>query len=200
MSSSSKANKRTLILILLTPVMVLIPFAIIYWMADSGLMEYETFNRGQLINPPQQIADLKLLQTTGEPFDYAQPEALWSLVVVGDRYCLDACEKMLYLTRQANTALGKKMNKVRRFFISVDDQLSPELQKQFSDNYPKLTPLLADQSVILEQWSTAMQPNQFYLVDRGGWIMMSYHAEDLGPATLNALGKDVLKDMNRLIK
>jgi hypothetical protein len=199
-SKTQTSNRRTLILILLMPVLVLIPFVTIYWLADDGYMEFETFNRGELVNPPVQIADFKLLTPIGELLDYNKPEPLWSLVVIGDRYCNADCEKLLYLTRQANTALGKKMNKLRRYYLSVDDQISPALKNMLSEKYPQLQTVLGDKASIAQQLPHVEEPNSFFLVDRGGWIMMRYQAKDLQEHTLNALGKDVLKDMNRLIK
>jgi hypothetical protein len=193
-------NRRTLILIFLTPILVLIPFGIIYWMADSGMMEYETFNRGELINPPVQIAELGLHDLDGDALNYGKPDHLWSLVVVGDRFCAGGCEKILYLTRQSNTALGKKMNKLRRFYISLDGEIDSALGELLKKEHPKLTALNGKQQDVLARFPQALSPNSFYLVDRGGWIMMSYQSADLQPETLNALGKDVLKDMNRLIK
>jgi len=199
-TTTTQKNRRTLLLIFLTPVMVLIPFAIIYWMADEGLMEYETFNRGELINPPIQISDLGLETKSGNALDYSQPDHLWSLVVIGDRFCSGACEKLLYLVRQSNTALGKKMNKARRYYISLDGEVDTQLSQLIEKEHPKLTVLTGEQAKVLGLFPQALAPNRFYLVDRGGWIMMSYHAPDLQAHTLNALGKDVLKDMNRLIK
>lgn len=40
----------------------------------------------------------------------------------------------------------------------------------------------------------------FYVVDPMGWVMMYYRAADMEQLTLTTLGKDVLKDMGRLIK
>jgi len=43
-------------------------------------------------------------------------------------------------------------------------------------------------------------PRAFYVVDPLGWVMMYYRAGDTEQQTLTTLGKDVLKDMGRLIK
>lgn len=198
--NAQRSNKRTLLLILLTPVMVLIPFALIYWLADAGLMKYETFNRGELINPPIHIDELNLSNEQGRLLDYQQPEALWSLLIIGDRFCNDDCEKMLYLSRQVNTAMGKKANKLRRFYINRDGLVSAQLKESLSRDYTKLRVLNITDSHALSQLPEFSHRQGLYLVDRGGWIMMMYQSDNLQAATLNQLGKDLLRDLNRLIK
>jgi hypothetical protein len=44
------------------------------------------------------------------------------------------------------------------------------------------------------------ESSPFWVVDPLGWVMMYYRAADLEQLTLTSLGKDVLKDMGRLIK
>jgi cytochrome oxidase Cu insertion factor (SCO1/SenC/PrrC family) len=67
---------------------------------------------GELILPPLQLPD-NPLRTDSD----ARLRHVWSLVVVAPADCGDACEKVLYETRQLRRALGRDRDRVQRVWI-----------------------------------------------------------------------------------
>jgi cytochrome oxidase Cu insertion factor (SCO1/SenC/PrrC family) len=193
-----RANQRTLLLILAIPVVVIAVSGLLYRLADSGVMQFDTTNMGTLIDPPVQIDEAALKDENGESFNYGSAQGNWLLVVAGDRYCAGVCERMLYLTRQVHVATGKKMKKVGRYYISSDSTLSLELEALLEQEHQHIGRLYGEGFNAL--LGDNYRSNRFYLVDPRGWVMMYYQVDDSRQDVLNSLGKAVLKDMNRLIK
>jgi cytochrome oxidase Cu insertion factor (SCO1/SenC/PrrC family) len=193
-----RTNQRTLLLIFAIPVVVIAVSGLLYRLADSGVMRFDTANMGTLINPPVQIEEAVLKDINGESFNYGGAAGHWLLVVAGDRHCAGVCERMLYLTRQVRVATGKKMKKVSRYYISSGSTLSMELEALLEQEHPQIGRLYGEgfQTLLGDDY----QPNRFYLIDPRGWVMMHYQVNDSSQGGLNSLGKAVLKDMNRLIK
>ncbi len=120
------------------PVIVLLMSTALYYLVDEQRMELGTVNKGQLISPPLQFAELAMHALDGEQFHYDQPAPKWTFVAFGGLDCNDACEQILYVKRQTNTALGKKMNRVRRVYVTVDGALDPMFEELLAREYPHL--------------------------------------------------------------
>lgn len=203
-SEASSASKKQVALILAIPVVVILLSSLLFMLAQRNVLDFGTVNRGALIRPPVQMSSLHPQRADGSEFLFNQPESKWVYLVVGDRHCQGACERMLYLTRQTHIALGKKTNRVERIYLATDGPISPRLRDVLDAEHEDLTVLTVDGQAFVEALkhlpSSPLDPQSFYVVDPKGWIMMNYRAEDTETATLSALGKDILKDMKRLLK
>lgn len=168
-----------------------------------------TSNSGTLVQPPRQIDDQELREDTGALLQYGDFEPKWALVVPGaGASCDQSCEQALYITRQIHIAIGKEFNRIRRLYLSEvspgdsslgvatlsDDRPAPasfrELLETEHRGLKALTlseggyrALFAEHQVDASTW---------YLVDPGGWIMMSYNSE--------IHYKDVISDLKFLLK
>ncbi|WP_269618958.1 hypothetical protein [Zhongshania sp. BJYM1] len=203
-SVDPKRGKRLLSLILGIPIVVILLSSAVYYLAKENIINFRTVNRGTLIIPPMQLGDLHPMRMDGGEFLFDRAESKWVFMVVGGRECVDACERMLYLTRQTHTALGKKMDRVERIYLAIDGPLSPTLRDFVEAEHDDMTVLYASGSEFLTGLKSLeidpFDPHAFYVVDPMGWVMMYYRAGDTEQHTLTTLGKDVLKDMGRLIK
>lgn len=203
-----KHSRRVLSLIFGIPFGVILLSTVLYFLVDTKVVDLGTVNKGTLVAPPLPFYEMPLFNlggsTDGTSFEYAQLEPKWGFVVFGDRNCAGSCEKMLYIARQSNIALAKKMNRVRMIYVSTEGAISAELQTLFDEQYKDITVVAADEqalgSFFAESGTEPLQPNTFFITDPRGWLMMYYQVDNVDQTTLNALGKDVLRDMKRLIK
>lgn len=206
-------NRMVLLLIAGIPVTMILAATWLWYFVVRGELDLVgalgTANRGTLIQPPRQIDDVALFDQTGMVFRYADMTPKWTLLVSGAaRECDTACENKLYLTRQIHVALGKDFNRVRRLYVSD----SPAADTSFtaaalSDGHPVpdgFDDYLAREHRGLKALVTSAggvdtlfpesesNPAIWYLVDPGGWIMMSYNGD--------TSYKDVISDLKFLLK
>lgn len=197
-------SKKQVALILAIPVVVVLLSSILFLMAKENVISFGTVNRGTLIRPPVPLPTLRLSRNDGSEFMFDLPDSRWLFVVVGGQDCRAACEQMLYLTRQTHVALGKNTNRVERVYLALDGAVSPSLRDFLEREHEDMTILYAPANPFLKAFEhieiNPRDPQAFYVVDPLGWAMMYYRATDTDQQTLAALGKDVLKDMKRLIK
>lgn len=149
-------------------------------------------NRGELIEPVRPWpADLPLASADGAPFDPAVFRDRWTLLLVSRAPCGPACEQKLAELRQIRLALGESRYVVERMALLVGDAAAP-----LGEDYDGTTLARADRAVepalqaLLGPAPTVW--DRVYIVDPFGNLMMRYAAD--------APPKDVLKDMERLLK
>ncbi|MFT5574680.1 MAG: hypothetical protein ACI89D_000190 [Bermanella sp.] len=200
--TDNSSSKLVLSLIVGIPVLVIAFSTLLYQMANRDMIALGTVNNGQLLQPAVAISELTPVHRNGEAVVFNMADSLWQFVVVGDGYCDQNCEAMLYLTRQTHTALGKNMNRVSRMYVNLGAEYGAELDKLLIDEHEKLTPIFAD-SAAYRQFSQLVLEDEavgFYLVDPKGWVMMVYRLPDLEQDTLTSAGKLVIKDLRRLLR
>lgn len=205
----NRSNRKIILAIVGIPTLVFILSSILYYLVESRAIDLGTVNNGQLVIPPLQLTELPMRTVAGDRFDYVdhsnnKSEPRWAYVVIGDRYCTGPCERMLYIARQSIVALGKKMSRVRLQFVTVDGDISAELQQRFEAEYRGIDVIALGkesiQPLFAEAKLNAFDDKQFFVVDPNGWLMMYYRVDNTDQETLNTLGKAAVADMRRLIK
>lgn len=177
-------------------------------------------NHGELIWPPINISELQATDSQGQPLeqhfsldepdarplkwdllsadaDKEESESKWVLLVTGDKNCNEACQQALYTVRQVNIALGKEAKRVTRVLVS--DQDIGTLSGDITEQHPRLS-LATTKSDSLQQFVAGRASNNdmsadswnIWVVDPLGNVILRYEA--------NRHGKDILKDMKRLLK
>lgn len=152
-------------------------------------------NNGTLIQPVVSVQTLNLETASGKPLadrfgpDEVEPE--WLLLVAAGE-CASECEKLLYLARQVNIALGKNANRVSRAAVlgSVPAELEARWQKEYS-----LMERLVPAPGTTPDWPEGIDPQsqpRILLVDPFGNLMMHYGSDNTG--------KELLKDLKHLLK
>jgi hypothetical protein len=200
----NKEHRRVLLGIVGIPALIFMLSTLLYYLVESKTVELGTVNNGALIVPPLPFNELPLTTITGEKFDYSKPEPKWAFVVIGDRDCKGDCEKILYIARQSIIALAKKMNRVRLIYITIEGDISTELQQRFAREYQGIDALAVNSDSILALFKHSefnpLQHKRFFVVDPNGWLMLLHQVDNTEQQTLTVLGKAVVKDMKRLIK
>ncbi len=197
-------NRRVLLGIFGVPALVFALSTGLYYLVETGTLRLGTVNNGELVDPPLAFTELPLKTPVGSPYDYAQPEPKWTFLVMGDRRCQGQCERMLYIARQSIIALGKKMGHLRLAYLPLDGEVADSLQQRLDKQYQGIDVITTERQQLADLLAgadlTPGQPRTFYVIDPEGWLMMTYRPEDTDQATLNTLGKAVVRDMKRLLK
>jgi len=206
-------NRMVLLLIAGIPVTMILGATWLWYFVVRGDLDVVgtlgTANRGMLVQPPRQIAEVDVLEPNGSEFRYLNLEPKWTMVIPGQAgHCDTICENALYQTRQIHIALGKEYNRLRRFYVSETGPDSTRLDvRELSDKRPVpatfasflaqehrgLRPLVVDaggMDALFAEYRT--DPGSWYLVDPSGWIMMRYN-NDISY-------KEVMADLKFLLK
>lgn len=215
MSTQAHSNNNRMVLLLVAgiPVTMLLAASWLWWFVVRGDLDLVgllgTANRGQLVQPPRPLHEAPLRDEDGLAISLSDLEPRWALLVAWSGPVCDVkCERLLYLTRQIHTAMGKEYKRIRRLLVSPGGGAGMTLSlPALSDGgtLPGSVPELLDRDhrglrdLRLERASfDALFPEQreasdtWYLVDPRGWIMMSY---DDGVSY-----KDVIADLKFLLK
>ncbi len=192
-ATQTKVNRYKLALMFGIPLLIMASAYLVY---RTGVgMPAGTSNKGVLINPPLQIADIESLQP--RPFPPAE-NRLWFFIVPGSNECDKVCRQRLYQTRQIRTALGKRTHRVQRVYLNLTGAApTAELQKFLDNEHADLQVASATAPQFAALFGTAETPpagaeQAFYVADPQGFIMLYYTDEHKG--------KDTLSDMKFLLK
>jgi len=198
-TSSKRGNKQKLFVIAGLPLIVMLAATLLFHATQNGDINLVnllgTKNRGDLMQPPQEVAKLALRDDSGQPLTWPTGTH-WTVVVATFDGCDSHCLDMLMTTRQVHLALGRDEGRVRRLLLLVDTPLSAETSALIAKEHPHITIANATRASV-DALFTA-QPDfgpantQWYLVDPHGWLMMHYGASHVG--------KDLLTDLKHLLK
>jgi hypothetical protein len=212
-TDQTRNNRMVLLLIAGIPITMILAATWLWWFVVRGDLDLVgmigTANRGELVQPPRRLDEAGLFDSYGREFRYGDLEPRWSLLVPANGgVCDQQCESSLYLTRQIHKAMGKEFNRIRRLYAND----APVAETRFpvavlSDQRPAPDTVEA----LLETEHKGLQaltlgpdaydalfaehqrdPSTWYLVDPGGWVMMSYDSD--------VDYKDVISDLKFLLK
>ncbi|WP_299598014.1 hypothetical protein [uncultured Microbulbifer sp.] len=175
---------------------VALPIVAAYIVFYTGVgIPTATVNQGELLKPAQQVAEMDLIERGGKPIILAEEEPRWRYLILSDAQCAEACEKLLYTTRQVHIRLSDKAPRVERLLVT-SDALAEARHSHLAGLHPLLRFATADQQQV-EQWLADSNYAQLprpsaLLVDQNGFAMMVY---DNGHS-----GNQLLKDIKRLLK
>ena len=183
-----KNGRLPLLLIFLIPTVAM---GLAWLMYFTGLLLPEgRTNKGELILPPAQFSELKLLQ--GETsLQLNELEGNWGVLVFGSTDCTgQACQESMYKTRQVHVALGKEADRIVRLYVAPQQ---PAISENLVEEHPNVFWLNGNESTILKALNLESWPdNRFFIIDPLGNIMMGYQADQKGG--------DLLKDLKKLLK
>ncbi|MBB3169790.1 hypothetical protein [Simiduia aestuariiviva] len=182
-------NRWAKILIVST---IVLPMVIAYGVYHTGLgMPTGTINKGDLLAPPVNIEGLTLtIENQSAAIDQIEPK--WRLVIPAFNVCEIACEQALYVTRQVHKRLNEKYPRVERWILTnIDDE---KFITRVATEYPGAVLV----SALPDQWQTLLsntnsKDGDYFMMDRSGFVMMSYQ-------TSVHSGNDLLKDLKRMLK
>ncbi|MDO3387746.1 hypothetical protein QWI17_18020 [Gilvimarinus sp. SDUM040013] len=197
---TAQANKkRGQIQALLLMLVVALPMIAAYTIYHTGWgMPTGTVNKGELVQPPQRLSDLKLLTADGDVWDIDAEDKRWRYVIPGNAECDRTCMDNLYLTRQVHIRLNDKARRAERIYLLLDDALAPELSEHIAAEHPLLRVMRANRADVEKMLAAtnfaghAAKAGRYFLMDQQGFLMLAYHPGDKGG--------ELLKDMKKMLK
>lgn len=205
----SKIKLSFLLLITILPIsLATFYFRSVFESGEIGV----TRNKGTLINPPADISDLMMrdasgdtvfksfedvIATLGEEDEYTLRP--WLMVYVTGETCNEECKERIYYMKQLHIALGKNIQRVRRYYLDASSQgITPELTTLFRNDYPSMGVAFSDK-LLLEKNMKSKGVNlsldsesYILLVDPVGNVMMYYTKEQSA--------EDIKADLETLLK
>lgn len=175
---------------------VVLPIAAAYIVFYTGVgMPEKTINEGELLQPPRSIESLPLAEEGAAAFRLAAEAPKWRYLIVPGKGCDEACERMLYTSRQVHIRLGEKARRVERLLVSAAP-LDPARRGELAEQHPRLRfttlPEAELQQLLADTSHSGLDYPSALLVDQRGYAMMVYNNEHSG--------NQLLKDIKRLLK
>ncbi len=156
-----------------------------------------TSNRGVLLRPVAQVAELDLHTAGGAPLEWAAMPPKWRLLIPVVFPCAEACRSALYLTRQVHVRLEKDALRVERVLLVLGEPPDAETMDWLHHEHPHLTLMQADTAAftrwpaaVAAAWERTASP--VFVVDRAGMAMLYFTSEHSGA--------DMLADLRHLLK
>jgi cytochrome oxidase Cu insertion factor (SCO1/SenC/PrrC family) len=143
-------------------------YAAYYWFTPSKRVNY-----GELLRtapaPPFTGSG-----ADGRPFSLDELRGKWVLLIATRAGCADACERALYVTRQARTIQGREQDRVVRLLLQPS--AAPALSAAVSAAHPGLVEARVDQRA-LEQLPLGTGAAAIVLLDPRGNLVLRYEAD-----------------------
>lgn len=209
MTSDLKSKLKLTALLLITVVPLTLATLSFYSASDGS--GGNTVNKGNLINPPVDITVLAMTDAEGAPVFRSfedEIEALgdkeyevrpWLMVYVTAQDCDAECQSRVYSMRQLHIALGKDIERVRRYYLQVAPQpLNAETAQLFKADYPSMGVAFSDRTIFEQNLKAAGVPltlgteSYILFVDPVGNVMMYYTDEQTA--------EDIMSDLETLLK
>jgi len=180
--------------------------------ADEEGALSSTVNKGNLINPPADISALSMRNIDGEPVFMTFEEEIaalapgeeyeikpWLVIYVDGVECADTCKERIHYLQQLHIALGKNIQRVRRYYLNTDMQpFSQELAEHFRVDYPSMGLAYTDKNTLQQNMANAgvtldlASQSYVLLVDPVGNVMM-YYTQDHTP-------EEIMTDLETLLR
>ncbi|MDP1931711.1 MAG: hypothetical protein Q8L60_09665 [Gammaproteobacteria bacterium] len=170
-----------------------------------------TSNKGNLILPPADITALAMHHADGQPVFLNFEEEIaslgdeeyeirpWLLLYVTGSECDAKCQERIHYMQQLHIALGKNIQRVRRYYLHASDEpIGPENAQIFESQFPSMGIAYSEREVLeLNMASAGVElslASQSYivLVDPVGNVMMYYTDEQTA--------EDIMADLETLLK
>lgn len=155
-----------------------------------------TTNHGTLLRPVVDLNAAQWRSEDGMPWTFSEGDRRWRMVIPVGEVCDEACQELLYVTRQIHVRLGKHANRLERIYLNVGGPLSVEQRAFLEREHPQIRifnygagEFAAHFADTNGAWAGEARA---YLVDPQGLSMMYHEA--------GQTGGDILKDLNHLMK
>ena len=212
-STPERRGKWVILLIAGIPFAVLLTASLLWIAVERGQVDLigalGTANHGDLVSPPRSVLGFTFRDVAGRDVSWSDEQAQWTILLIQNGDCDQACWDRLYETRQIHTALGREAHRVGRVMI-IDRPLaqlpvtaptdteggrstSVSLAELLEQEHPGIRTLEADHPTLLALAPESQaQTAHWFLVDPAGWLMMRISDE--------LYFKDVLDDLRFLLK
>ncbi len=186
MNNPAQPSKlRSRLILLLIVAMFFSSFGIAAWLRFTGWMPARTRNLGELLQPPIALADLTLLQASGNAYAWDPDRNRWHVLVTPASDCRSACVALYDHLHRLWLSEGQKAS---RFEVLWFGPLPTGAQTFSGLTIMQPAPTLAARLPEPAQGESVPA----YLVDPDGFVALHYRAGfDVA---------DVRKDLTQLLK
>ncbi|MFW5432515.1 MAG: hypothetical protein ACKE5M_04265 [Methylophilaceae bacterium] len=149
---------------------------------------------GNLIQPPVSLDIPELAEVNGNAFSPVRWEKIWSVIMIDDANCAEACQSNIDKIKRVHVSLHKEIKRVQRVLILKGDVNQDAIAK-LQVAFPDLIVLTGDapsQLTYIANFTNAAPMGSVYLVDPLNNLMMHY------PQAVSS--KELRADLRRLLK
>ena len=171
------------------------PVVAAYALFFLGITPPAYSNKGELLDP---IIDVESFALSDDSNNILGRDAItehkWHMMYFVGSSCDDACNQTLYNMRQINIAAGKYANRLQRLLVHLEAP-AEEFQALVAKEYPQARHVNANAETIavaLQEVGPQFRPNEIYIMDPLGNIMLRFTQEQSY--------KDILHDLKKLFK
>lgn len=211
MDANLKSKIKLTVLLLVTAVPIIMATLSFRTAIDSGAIT-ATANKGHLINPPADITALVMNDQNGQPvFKNFEEEIAslpegqeyeirpWLLLYVTANECEAGCKERIHYLQQLHIALGKNIQRVRRYYLHASEQPIPtDIADYFRAEFPSMGIAYSNAAALEQNMKAAgvdltlSSQSYIVLVDPVGNVMMYYTDENTA--------EDIMTDLETLLK
>lgn len=194
-------NRIMLVALILLGMLPLLSALFVYYVMPDAVSGAQT-NRGVLLDPPAQLADLQLVGDDG-PVTIGEVRK-WRLILVAPKDCDAACLERIHMLRQLHILLGKEKDRVLRL-AAFPGAVPPELQARLAREYPDLTVVSAPPDLLATVLGSRALKGGEVELPADGWPEAGVLTVDpLGNVVffhgLDQIGDPLLSDIRQLLR
>ena len=192
---------------IVTLVAIISPF-ILFALAGRYLIDLREMprtNKGQLLIPHIDIADLQVRDDQGNDYTGDDMTGLWTILYVADANCDTRCKNALYYqVRQVRLTLGEDIDRVRRVILHTAPA-QESLSQFMTDNVEGMISVHASPDTVRQALAPVYAPAEsqpvgdVFLVSPDGQIFMRYPTHENMDATLEE-AENIRVDLKRTLK
>ncbi len=186
-----RRGRRLFLLIALVFLGPLVISWIMFFSRGDDWQPAQTVNNGELLHPVLPLGDLSALirADTGSALGKDPLHGVWTVVVVSEDGCGEACRTRLQEIDKVRMLLGRDNHRVQRVLLSDG---APQGVTQLMQSHPGLVVLDASgHEEVLGRVRTNSE-GALHITDPLGNLVMRYPAE--------ADGKEMMEDLKRMMK
>lgn len=131
---------------------------------------------GKLIHPPTEVTDLNLSDSHGHPLSIKNFQGHWTLLFNDKEHCDAYCQQMLFNMHQIQIATGKDRLRIQLALATTKQSLNTKLLTAINTKFNGTEIIIkATNTETFAHKNFPMQPNNLYIIDPMGLVMMRYN-------------------------
>ena len=175
---------KSRLILLLVVAMFLSSFGIAVFLRFTGWTPAHGKNYGQLLKPPIDLSQARLLRADGSAYDWEPDRNRWRFIVVPAPNCSVACDRVLDQLHRLWLTQGRKADNIDVLWFGDLPKEGPRFRRLFVMQPSTALAVLPD--------AARADALPIYLADPGGFVALHY------PAGFDPAG--VKRDLGKLIK
>lgn len=189
-TAGPSGKSQLLLLIGIALLATLVPYVMYYtgWGIPAA-----TVNQGVLVNDPLVVTDFHFRDLNDKPWNLAEQQPKFRLVIPVLGECEAECRDNLYVTRQVRRRLAEKSDQLERVYVQLGKQDEAAFHDFLSEEHGDVVYLTGD----YQEWQQGLgskeeleadfKGREYYLLHRYGALGLAYNREHTGNQLLDDL-------------